>query len=320
MSFLNTIRGLGRGPKKNKKDFDPNNVFYQHPNSSGSSPVRRSQSPTKLSPSKQTRINQPYNNNKGSPTRRNRTRLNQNGNTLPLKQEAFLHNNMNDLNDNISMNSNSNSSTNGISNRNGREPEAENLPLFMYEPFIKTSLVKGSFKTIVQLPKYVDYGEWIALNIFEIFNNLNQFYGVFVEYITPEAYPTMNAGPNTNYLWVDSNGQSINLPAAHYIEYVLTWISNKLNDQSVFPTKNGGAFPPNFMKDCKNISRQMFRIFAHIYHNHFDKIIHLSLEAHWNSFFAHFVSFIKEFKLVDRNELQPLLPLINDLEEQGKII
>ena len=113
---------------------------------------------------------------------------------------------------------------------------------------------------------------------------MNRFYGVIQEYDTPEACPTMNAGPNTNYLWVNSNGQAVNLPACQYIEYVITWISNKLNDQSVFPTKNGGAFPPNFVKDCKNITRQMFRIFAHIYHNHFEIIVHLSLEAHWNSF------------------------------------
>lgn len=196
---------------------------------------------------------------------------------------------------------------------------ADDLPLFMCEPFVKTALVKGSFKTIVQLPKYVDYGEWLSLNIFEFYNHLNQFYGIISDYITPESNPTMNAGPDTNYLWIDTSGQSVNLPACQYIEYVLTWISNKINDQSVFPTKNGGAFPPNFVKDCKNIARQMLRIFAHIYHNHFDKLVHLSLEAHWNSFFAHFVSFSKEFNLIDRKEFAPLLPLIESLEAQGKI-
>lgn len=198
--------------------------------------------------------------------------------------------------------------------------ETDELPLFLSEPFVKTALVKGSFKTIVQLPKYVDYGEWLSLNIFELFNHLNQFYGIISDYITPELNPTMNAGPNTNYLWIDTSGQPVNLPADQYIEYVLTWISNKINDQSVFPTKDGGAFPPNFIKDCKNIVRQMFRIFAHIYHNHFDKLVHLSLEAHWNSFFAHFISFGKEFNLIDSKELVPLLPLIESFEKQGKII
>lgn len=275
MSFFNTIRGLGRSSKKTKRDLDsPQAPVYSNPGS----PVRRNQSPTRLSPSKQ----------RGQlPIRRH------NPNRLPQRQQAQL----------------------------ARPAESDDkVPLFLCEPFVKTALVKGSFKTIVQLPKYVDYGEWLALNIFEIFNNLNQFYGVIAEYVTPEDYPTMNAGPHVNYMWIDGNGQAVNLPASQYIDFVLTWISNKINDQSVFPTKNGGAFPPNFLKDCKNILRQMFRIFAHIYHNHFDKIVHLSLEAHWNSFFAHFVSFTREFGLIEPSEVEPLLGLIQNFEAQGKII
>lgn len=37
-------------------------------------------------------------------------------------------------------------------------------PLMLCQPFVKASLLKGSFSTIVVLPKYVDEGEWIALN------------------------------------------------------------------------------------------------------------------------------------------------------------
>lgn len=203
-----------------------------------------------------------------------------------------------------------------VTDLNPNEP----TPLFLCQPYVKTALVKGSFKTIVQLPKYVDYGEWLALNIFEMYGHLNLFYGVISEYVTVEDYPTMNAGPNVNYTWRDSAGQAIDLPASQYIDFVLRWISNKINDQSVFPTKNGAAFSPLFVKDCKNIARQMIRIFAHIYHNHFERLLHLSLEAHWNSFFAHFISFSKEFHLLERSEMGPLLPLIENLEAQGKII
>ncbi len=117
--------------------------------------------------------------------------------------------------------------------------KAGGKPLFLCKPFVLTALVKGNFKTIVQLPKYVEYGEWVALNVFEFFTQLNQFYGVIAEYVTPEAYPTMNAGPGVDYLWVDSNKKTVVLPAGAYIDYVLTWINNKFNDQTLFPTKNG---------------------------------------------------------------------------------
>lgn len=203
----------------------------------------------------------------------------------------------------------------------------ENIPeksesqqvMFLSEPFVRTALVKGSFKTIVQLPKYVDVGEWIALNVFELFTNLNQFYGVIAEYVSPDVYPTMNAGPHTDYLWLDANNRQVSLPASQYIDLALTWINNKVNDKNLFPTKSGLPFPQVFWRDVQRIMVQMFRIFAHIYHHHFDKIVHLSLEAHWNSFFAHFLSFSKEFNVIERKEMYPLLPLIENLESQGKI-
>jgi hypothetical protein len=204
---------------------------------------------------------------------------------------------------------------------NTTPPEANQPPpLFMCEPFIKTALVKGSYKTIVQLPMYVDHHEWLALNVFEFYNHLNKFYGVIAEYVTPDKYPTMNADPRTEYVWVMPNNRSASLPANQYIEYALSWISNKVNDQTIFPTKSGMAFPPSFLRDIKGICRQMFRIIAHIYWNHFEKIVHLSLEAHWISYFSHFISFIREFDLMEIRELEPLSMLIDNLEAQGRII
>ena len=37
-------------------------------------------------------------------------------------------------------------------------------PLFLSSPFVEAALVKGNFKTIVMLPKYVDIMEWVAMN------------------------------------------------------------------------------------------------------------------------------------------------------------
>ncbi|KAG5421743.1 MOB2 [Candida metapsilosis] len=319
MSFFNTIKGLGRGTKKSKKDEQTS--LYSHPNASGNT-LRRTQSPIKTpsSPSKHStspvrggatgggmsgngipttgRNQAGYTSSsyQGSPSRRSRA-VNNSGN-LQTQQSRSSHR--------ASVASRSSQST--IS-----EP-----PLFMCEPYVKTALVKGSYKTIVQLPAFVDLNEWLALNIFEFFGNLDSFYGLVSDFVTPEEFPTMNAGP-TNYLWVDGSGQAVNLPACQYIDYVITWISNKINDQETFPTKTGAVFPQFFIKDVKNISRQMFRIFAFIYYNQFDKIVHLSLEAHFNSFFAHFISFTKEFNLLDKKELEPLQPLIDEFVASGKI-
>ena len=42
-------------------------------------------------------------------------------------------------------------------------------PLYLCSPFADAALVKGNFKTIVILPKYVDIMEWVAVNS-ELYN------------------------------------------------------------------------------------------------------------------------------------------------------
>ena len=37
-------------------------------------------------------------------------------------------------------------------------------PLYLCSPFVEAALVKGNFKNIVSLPKYVDVNEWVAVN------------------------------------------------------------------------------------------------------------------------------------------------------------
>jgi hypothetical protein len=83
-------------------------------------------------------------------------------------------------------------------------------PLYLCQPFVKAALVKGSFKTIVAPPKYVDVNEWVAVNcelpgsirvrselivVFDFYHNLNHFYGALTEFCTLQNCPTMSAGP-----------------------------------------------------------------------------------------------------------------------------
>ncbi|KAG0655046.1 Maintenance of ploidy protein mob2 [Monosporozyma unispora] len=318
MSFFN-FKGFGRNSKKNKNQTPTHtqtsqlsppvapatksNSLYSSPHNSNSKlSLRKNPSPKRQQQQQHQNITQNNSNVlNGSPERRS--------NPIPSIQTNKLQN----------VSTNSTSHTNAASPANSTQSTSQQV-MFLSEPFVRTALVKGSFKTIVQLPKYVDVGEWIALNVFEFFTNLNQFYGVIAEYVTPEAYPTMNAGPHTDYLWLDANNRQVSLPAGQYIDLALTWINNKVTDKNLFPTQDNVSFPQAFLRDVQRIMIQMFRIFAHIYHHHFDKIVHLSLEAHWNSFFAHFISFSKEFNIIDRKEMVPLLPLIENFEQQGKII
>lgn len=177
-------------------------------------------------------------------------------------------------------------------------------PLYLCSPFVEAALVKGNFKTIVMLPKYVDIMEWVAVNIFDFYTNLNEFYGSITECCTQQACPTMSAGQALSYTWINQDRKSVHLPAPTYIDYVMTWIQNLLNDEGVFPTKSGQDFPQSFPSTVKHVYRQLLRVFAHIYHAHYHQILHLRSEPHFNSLFAHFLAFGREYELLEMKDVK----------------
>ncbi len=177
-------------------------------------------------------------------------------------------------------------------------------PLYLCQPFVGASLVKGSLKTISSVPKYVDHKEWVAVNLFDFFNNLNQFYGVLTEFCTVANNPTMSAGVGLDYTWIDQNRKQVKLPAPQYIDYVMTWVGGLLSDEATFPTKASRDFPPTFLTTCKHIYKQLLRVFAHIYHAQFHHLVHLCCEGHFNSLFAHFIAFGSENRLFDYRDFK----------------
>ncbi len=98
-----------------------------------------------------------------------------------------------------------------------------------------------------------------ALSVFEFYQNLNQYYGVLAECCTQQSCPSMSAGPQyvispgydsqrlrpsirLNYTWINQDRRNVQLPAPTYVDYVMTWVQNLLDDENVFPTKSG-AYP-----------------------------------------------------------------------------
>ena len=42
-----------------------------------------------------------------------------------------------------------------------------------------------------------------------------------------------------NYTWINQDRKSVQLPAPTYVDYVMTWVQNLLDDENTFPTKSG---------------------------------------------------------------------------------
>jgi MOB kinase activator 1 len=93
----------------------------------------------------------------------------------------------------------------------------------------------------------------------------------------------------------------------------------------------GVPFPKDFQATVKQILRRLVRVYMHIYCKHFSSsecfvpsrivllsktltpplptVCALSLEAHLNTSYRHFLLFVTEFKLIDPKELAPLAEL-----------
>jgi len=180
---------------------------------------------------------------------------------------------------------------------------------------LKASLGNGQLiKESVKLPPGEDLNEWIAMNTIELYNTMNLCYGIVSEFCTESSCPEMTAGPKVTYRWPDPKRKEkpLSLPAPEYIERLVVWISEQLDDQTIFP-EHSSDFGRSFLPTVKKILSRMFRVYAHVYHTHWEKVKSLGAEAHINTCFKHFYYFTSEFQLIEEKDLEPLKSLIEKL-------
>uniref|UniRef100_A0A7S0R1G3 MOB kinase activator-like 1A n=1 Tax=Pyramimonas obovata TaxID=1411642 RepID=A0A7S0R1G3_9CHLO len=181
---------------------------------------------------------------------------------------------------------------------------------------IDATLGSGNLREAVVLPPGEDLSEWLAVNTVDFYNAVNLLYNTLTEFCTPETCPCMSAGPKYEYRWAD--GVKVKKPiecsAPEYVEYLMEWIECQLDDEEIFPQRLGSPFPRNFIENVRTICKRLFRVYAHMYHSHFQKICTLGEEAHLNTCFKHFLYFCQHFNLIDKKELAPLQELIDSIE------
>lgn len=130
------------------------------------------------------------------------------------------------------------------------------------------TLGSGNLRLAVMLPEGEDLNEWVAVNsklkrLFSIaaiyfvsteskyhclfslavdfFNQINMLYGTITEFCTEESCPIMSAGPKYEYHWADGHTvkKPIKCSAPKYIDYLMTWVQDQLDDETLFPSKIG---------------------------------------------------------------------------------
>lgn len=139
---------------------------------------------------------------------------------------------------------------------------------------------------------------------------------------------------STTYTWIDTNRNPINLPAATYIKHIQTWVAGKIQDESVFPTTTftqappvpasqqlsndpnnwlgkSSGFPQRFEAEIKNMYKQMFRCYAHLYWSHWLQFWDLNSYRELNTCFIHFINVGRASSLLTDRDTEPMQPLID---------
>lgn len=102
--------------------------------------------------------------------------------------------------------------------------------LFCFEGFIRLYFRYMNITFIFNSVSAVDF-----------FNQINMLYGTITEFCTEESCPIMSAGPKYEYHWADGHTvkKPIKCSAPKYIDYLMTWVQDQLDDETLFPSKIG---------------------------------------------------------------------------------
>ena len=150
--------------------------------------------------------------------------------------------------------------------------------------------------------------------VLDFFNKIQILYENFGELCTAESCPVMNAGSKYEYKWADGVKvkKPISCTAPEYIDNLMSWVQDKLEDTTLFPQEPNVPFPKIFRATVKDIFRRLFRVYAHLYLSHAHHIEQENFTAHINTCGRHFVFFIQEFDLVEKKQLEPLASIISE--------
>lgn len=173
-------------------------------------------------------------------------------------------------------------------------------------------------REVVKLPSGVTLNEWVAVHLIDFYNDISLLFGSIGDVCTKKSCPVMRAGHKYTYLWADGVFvvEPIKLSAPKYVDHLMEWVDAQISDERLFPSEHGAGpvlYPPNFLPQARHMLKRLFRVYAHMYHDHFDVFVALTAELHLNACFKRFAFFVREFGLVKEKELAPLRALIDEM-------
>jgi len=156
------------------------------------------------------------------------------------------------------------------------------------------------------IPYGVDRNEWLATHILALFENVNALCGTVGELCTPATCMTMSYPGVQKAYFVDERGKRHQYSAMQYIDSVMTFCERSRKNESLFPTKFGSNFLPDFEQHCRRMLRLLWHCCGHLYSKHWDHLAALNLRPQFGLVLAHITRIAKIFTLMDSKELMLL--------------
>ncbi|XP_076451082.1 uncharacterized protein LOC143286976 [Babylonia areolata] len=190
-----------------------------------------------------------------------------------------------------------------------RDGQGASNKQFLEEWCLRQRVLDADFDSLVQLPPDVDLNEWLAFHTISFFHHVNLMYGVVAEFCTSESCPTLLGPDSVQRLCHDDKGKKGKQSAPQYIDHVMSHVQQSVNDESLFPTKYGQQFPPDFPEAVRRVHRSLLHVLAHLYHCHHPLLLSLGLQGHLNTLLTHFMALGTRFRLLPHRDAQVLVEL-----------
>jgi len=183
--------------------------------------------------------------------------------------------------------------------------------------YTKATLGSGNLSSAVKVPIDEDKMEWLAANTVDFFNEVSLLYGLVLDDADRYKKPGEGFPPGFEYRWASAKGKKPQrCSSPEYVEFVMVWVEDQVNNESIFPVQESQPFPDEFFNYVKAIFKRLFRVFAIVYHRHFQVIEAVEAAKHLNTCFKHFMFFCFEFGLLPPNETKALSGPVKNLQKQ----
>ena len=159
----------------------------------------------------------------------------------------------------------------------------------------------GSLNDAVSLPPGESCAGWVAVHAIDFYNDVSTIWAVMAEDPYLDSFRPGEGFPSgVEYRWSEGTGRdaaTVSVSAPVYIEKVLQWIADQINDETKFPDDDDEAEAlrvfqtPQFAALCGQIFRRLFRVYGIIYSSFFGTLEALQMASNLNTCFKHFMFF-----------------------------